>query len=224
MNGGRQLVLDLGAAPRMGREDFMQTEGNAAALQAVDSWPDWPERRMILAGPSGSGRSHLAAIWQTETRAAALSGLTLKLPEQAAAYAIDDADAVAGEPRREEALFHLLNRALAEGAPVLMTARDTPGTWGIALPDLQSRLLACAVTHLDRPDDTLLCMSLVKLGEERQLMLDPGTVDYLVARMDRSVSFAHRIVDALDYEAYSRQKRVSRTMAAEVLANLQQHR
>jgi chromosomal replication initiation ATPase DnaA len=221
MMGARQLVLDLDTGPRLGREDFMPSQANAAALEAVDGWQEWPDLRMILAGPGGSGRTHLAAIWAADAGAAHLSGHTLALPEPARAYAVDDADAAAGNAAREEALFHLLNRAAAQRAPVLMTARDTPGTWGIALPDLNSRLLACAVTRLDRPDDTLLYMTLVKLGDERQLALDTATLDFLLARMDRSLSSAHRVIAALDHAAVSRQKRVSRALAAEVLAQMQ---
>lgn len=215
-----QLLLDLAADDRMGRDDFLPGATNAAALEVIDHWRDWPDARMLLCGPEGSGRTHLAAMWAAENAARRLSGATLSLPAWAPAYAIDDADAVAGAPEREEALFHLLNRARAEGAALLLTARDTPGTWGLTLPDLKSRLLACAVTFLDRPDDTLLRMTLVKLCDERQLALDEATLDFLMARMDRSLSFARRVVAALDHAALSRQKRVSRTMAADILAHL----
>jgi len=141
-------------------------------------------------------------------------------PDPAPAYAVDDADAVAGDPLAEEALFHLLNRAAADGATVLLTARDVPGTWGIALPDLDSRLRACPVVRMHRPDDDLLAMALVKLCDDRQLALDEPVLRYLVARLDRSLAAAARIVDALDRAALNRQKRVSRPMAADILAQM----
>ena len=213
----RQLPLDLALPPRMGREDFLPAAPNATALAAIDTTPLWPQGRLLLHGPRGSGRTHLAAIWAAESRAARLSGATLALPEPAPAYAVDDADAVAGDPAREEALFHLMNRALAEGAPLLLTARDTPGTWGLALPDLQSRLLAMSTARLERPDDALLRMVLVKLFDERQIDVGEDTLAYLLRRIDRSLGAARDVVAALDRAALSRHRRVSRALACDIL-------
>jgi chromosomal replication initiation ATPase DnaA len=215
-----QLTLDLAPDPRLGRSDFMVTPANAGALATVDNVAGWPSGRMLVAGPSGSGRTHLAAIWAAERGVPLLRGAGFARPEPAPAYALDDADAVAGDPRAEEALFHLLNRADADKAPLLMVARDVPGTWGITLPDLDSRLRACAVTRMARPDDALLTMALVKLCDERQLALDDHVLRYVVTRMERSLAAAARIVDALDRAALDRQKRVSRSMAAGVLAQM----
>lgn len=215
-----QLLLDLAPDPRLGRADFMVSSSNATALAAIDRWADWPGGRMLVTGPAGAGRTHLAAIWAAERGVALLHGAGFARPDPAPAYALDDADAVAGDPAAEEALFHLINRADADATPVLLTARDMPGTWGIALPDLDSRLRACPVTRMDRPDDLLLTMAMVKLCDDRQLALDDHVLRFVVARMDRSLSMAAQIVAALDQAAVNRQKRVSRPMAAEVLAQM----
>ena len=215
-----QLLLDLVPDPRLGRADFMVSPSNEAAFAAIDLWMDWPGRRMLITGPAGAGRTHLAAIWAAERGVPLVRGAGFTRPDPAPAYALDDADAVAGDPAAEEALFHLINRADADGAPLLMTARDMPGTWGVALPDLDSRLRACPVTRMDRPDDHLLAMALVKLCDERQLALDDHVLRFIVARLDRSLSAAARVVAALDAAAVHRQKRVSRPMAADVLAQM----
>src|SRR5215470_443592 len=59
----RQLALALDHAEKLAREDFLSGPPNAAALALVDAWPAWPHRAVILAGPEGCGKSHLAAIW-----------------------------------------------------------------------------------------------------------------------------------------------------------------
>lgn len=218
--GPAQLLLDLTPDPGHGRADFLLTPANADALATVDAAAAWPTGRMLVAGPAGSGRTHLAAIWATDRGVPVLNGAGLTPPTAAPAYALDDADAVAGDPAAEEALFHLLNRAEADGAPLLMTACDVPGTWGITLPDLDSRLRACPAVRMHQPDDALLAMALVKLCDDRQLALDETVLRYVVARMERSLAAAARIVDALDRAALNRQKRVSRPMAADVLAQM----
>lgn len=217
---GRQLPLELALPPRLGRADFLRGPTNAVALAAAEAPGAWPQGRMLIVGPPGSGRSHLAAIFAQGAGAVILSGRDLTLPAPAAGYAVDDADAVAGAADREETLFHLHNRAAAEGAPVLLTARETPGAWGVVLPDLESRLLAVATTPLHRPDDALLRMALAKLFDERQLDVGADVLDYLVARIDRSLAAARMVVETLDRAALSRHRRVSRPLAAETLARL----
>ena len=223
----RQLVLDLPAAQGLTRADFLPAASNHAALAALDGWRDWPGGRLMLRGPAGSGRTHLAALWAQEVGALWLSGANLALPPLAAsdtappaAYAVDDADRVAGDPAREEALFHLLSRAQTDRAALLMTAETAPGAWGLGLPDLESRLTACPVALVDRPDDDLIRMVLVKLFDDRQLLVSPETVAYLVPRIDRSLAAARSVVEALDRAALSRHKSVSRALAAEILAGL----
>src|SRR5215217_8055954 len=59
----RQLALALAHAESYAREDFLTGPSNASALTLLDQWPDWSTRAVVLAGPEGSGKSHLASIW-----------------------------------------------------------------------------------------------------------------------------------------------------------------
>src|SRR5258705_6341682 len=65
----RQFAFALPHAESLGRENFLEGPANTAGLGLVDSWPDWPNRTMLLAGPEGSGKSHLAAIWAEQAGA-----------------------------------------------------------------------------------------------------------------------------------------------------------
>lgn len=215
----RQGLLDLAVPPRLGREDFLPSASNVAGLAAIDRWRDWPLGRCLLLGPDGSGRSHLLAIWASDTGAARLAAGSLPagMPDTAG-WAVDDAEAVAGDPDAEEALFHLVERSRRLRRPLLLAAKAPPGTWGLNLPDLESRLQATHTARLDRPDDALMRAALVKLCDERQLAIAPAVIEYLATRLDRSLSEARQVVAALDHAAIARQKRVSRVLAAEILA------
>ena len=59
----RQLAFSLPHAESFSRDNFLEGPANTAALSLIESWPDWPNRIMLLSGPEGSGKSHLAAIW-----------------------------------------------------------------------------------------------------------------------------------------------------------------
>src|SRR5207237_5850398 len=65
----RQLAFSLPHAESLSRDNFLEGPANAAGLALIDSWPEWTSRIMWLAGPEGSGKSHLAAIWAEDSGA-----------------------------------------------------------------------------------------------------------------------------------------------------------
>lgn len=117
----------------------------------------------------------------------------------------------------EEGLFHLCNRLAATGGSLMVTGRDAPARWPLALPDLASRLRTAGVARLEPPDDALLSALLVKLFADRQLEVSPDLVRYLVARIDRSYAAAERVVGALDHAGLARRRPVTARLAAEIL-------
>ena len=59
----RQLAFDLPSAEAMTREHFFVAPSNALALQAVEDWRNWPGRKLLVVGPDGAGKTHLAHVW-----------------------------------------------------------------------------------------------------------------------------------------------------------------
>src|SRR5450432_4432972 len=127
----RQLALALPHAESLSRDNFLEGPANAAALAMIDSWPDWPNRIMLLVGPEGSGKSHLAAIWADEAgaRSTAAHALTAAaVPGALATGALVVEDLKSGD-FDERALFHLMNLAREDEAFVLITARLAPSAF-----------------------------------------------------------------------------------------------
>lgn len=220
LSAPQQLPLALAHAPQYGRDTFMSGPSNSAALKLVEAWPDWPSPIVLVTGPTGSGKTHLAHVWAERARARLLeaAGLSVAmLPELNAgsALAVEDIDA---GPVPEAALFHMINRAKEHGGWLLFTARRPAETWGVSLPDLRSRLRLATPAMLGPPDEELLRRVLVKLFADRQLMVDMQVIDYLIVRMERSLSFAAALVRALDSAALAAGRRITRPMAAEILA------
>lgn len=221
----RQLTLDLPVRPALGREDFFVSPANALALSVIDAPLDWPQGKLVLVGPEGAGKTHLAQVFAAATGALVLAAHDLAaadLPMLVAepAIVIEDADRIAGDAGAEAALFHLHNLALAEGTRLLLTARTPPNRWGLQLPDLASRMQATQIAALDPPDDALLAAVLVKHFADRQVRVPGGLVPYLVTRMDRSLGMAHRLADELDRRALSQSRPIGQKLAAEVLDSL----
>ena len=222
----QQLPLALAYAPQYGRDAFMAGASNAAALRLIESWPDWPSPVVLVSGQTGSGKTHLAHIWAEHAGARILEGAGLgiaTLPEIEAGGALVIEDVDAGTVP-EAALFHLINRAKELGASLLMTAREPADRWPVSLPDLRSRLRLATPAVLGEPDDELLRKVLVKLFADRQLIVDSQVIDYLIVRMERSLSFAVLLVRALDSAALAAGRSITRPVAAAVLTELDSDR
>jgi chromosomal replication initiation ATPase DnaA len=220
----KQLAFDLPLNPSYGREDFLVSPSNELAYARIESWPDWPHNVLLLVGPPGSGKSHLAAIWATTAHAWTVDVSQVagdKVPHLVSngALAIEDVDRGV---RDEAALFHLINLARERKASLLLTCETSPDRWGLRTPDLLSRLRLAPCVELEAPDDALLKAVLVKLFVDRQLVVDTSVVDYIALRIERSLAKASEVVTLLDKEALSRGRRVSRAIAAEILGAAQE--
>ena len=218
----RQLVFDLAHRQALGAEDFLVSRSNDAAVEMIDRWPNWPHPASLVAGPQGSGKSHLANVWRLRSgagtvTAARLDDAAVAALEPGAALVVEDLDRGIAD---EKALFHLLNRARESKLSLLLTSRIPPGEQEFRVPDLRSRLRALPMVEVQPPDEALLKAVLVKLFTDRQLTVEPLVIDYLAVRMERSMAAASRIVAVVDRLALATHRKLTRPLAAEALASL----
>ncbi|MDE2487004.1 MAG: chromosomal replication initiator DnaA [Alphaproteobacteria bacterium] len=208
----RQLRLRLGRPASQSRETFVAGPSNAQAMAALGAWPAWPGGCLVLVGPEGVGKSHLARAWAEDVGARILDRRDLEVREaDQRPWILEDVDRSVSE----EALFHLINLAPLGGG-LLLTARAQPIAWPAALPDLRSRLNALYVAEIEEPDDQVLSGVLEKFFQERNIRPSPDLYPYLLRRMERSAVSAREIVERLD-EAPDELKPVSRVLARQLL-------
>ena len=211
------MPLGLRHPAQYGRETFIVGNSNREAFEVAAHSAD---PVVLLIGPAGSGKTHLAHIWAARRggrliAATELAGAGLAEIEPGSAYAVEDIDAGG---LAEAALFHLINAAREAGGYLLATARETPAT---SLPDLQSRLRLARPATLLPPDDLILRPVLVKLFADRQLVVEKPVVDFLLPRIERSFSAVAEVVDLLDHEALAAGQAITRPMAARILAEIE---
>ena len=215
MNSPIQLPLRFEHRPSLRGDDFFVAPCNAEAVAWIDRWPDWPAPALVVCGPPGCGKTHLASVFLARS-----GGRAVDVDEFAAdapAYVIEDAEGKLIAAEAQTKAFHLYNRAMEQGRRLLLTARHPASRWDIGLADLRSRLNAALSVAIGPPDDAVLSAVLVKLFADRQLRVGDEVRDFLLARMERSFDSARRLVEALDAAALAERRNITIPLAGRVL-------
>jgi DnaA family protein len=227
-----QLPLAL-RWPRRQRFEHFHAGENAVAVDAVraaaiDASAPW----VFLAGPVGSGRTHLliaacqAAIDAGRTaqylplaglrgsRAAAIRGMA-----GSDVLAIDDVDSVAGEGDAEHALFDTFNRYRADGCTLVFAATVAPVALDIALPDLRSRLGSLTQAVLKPLADVERRQVLRDQAAGRGIELDDTVLDWLFAHHARDLGALLDLLDTIDRASLAAQRRITVPFLRNLLRN-----
>ncbi len=213
-----QLVLPLSARALVGREDFVVTSCNAQAVAFIDSWPNWPVGAVVIFGPAGSGKTHLASIWQTTSGAHLASAADLGSSSQPAGpLIVENVDLMAPTPERDVELFRLIDLA-RPASPVLLTGNEAPSTWPTALPDLASRFSALLSLPLWVPDEELLSALARKLFDDRQVSVPDAVIERVVHSLERSPNAIRRFVAKADAKALAEARPINLALVRELMA------
>jgi DnaA family protein len=224
--GSPQLALSVSLDDAATLENFLAWEAVAAAYARASGALDGDALTLLHGEPEG-GKSHLlqalchrvpGAVYlplgtvREYPAAAVLDGL-----ESAALLALDDLHQVAGLEDWEEALFHLVNRARAQGCPLWLASRRPPTTPEIALADLRSRLAGGYLWALPAPGDEVKVRILQFRAERRGLRLPGAVAQYLLARETRTLASMLATLDELDRASLRSQRPLTIPFLREVM-------
>lgn len=204
----KQIPFDFAPRTYMGREDFMVASCNKEAFNMVDSWPNWLTQGLIIYGPKGCGKSHLANLFADKVKIFADKPIKVSLIN-ASRINLRNVNKIANEnqsivvenltPKANmEALFHLFNLYNTEGRYMLWTAEQAPSRMAFALKDLQSRLNMLPCVEIKEPDDIMLQTLIVKLFNDRQILISPDVLNFIVSNAPRSFEYIGKLVEECD--------------------------
>ena len=204
----KQIPFDFVPRTYMGREDFMVAPCNREAFNLVDSWPKWLTQGMIIYGPKGCGKSHLANLFADKVKISADKPIKVSLID-AGRINLRNVNKIASENQsivienltpkaNAEALFHLFNLYNTEGRYMLWTAETAPSRMSFALKDLQSRLNMLPSVEIKEPDDLMLQTLIVKLFNDRQILISPEILNFIVTNAPRSFEYIGKLVEECD--------------------------
>ena len=192
-----QIPFNLRPEGRQTFSTFSVTDGNRAAVAMLRARDRWPSGALLLLGPTGSGKTHLGTAWQDEF----------------GGEFIDDANDV-----DETLLFDAINRALAgQSSGLVLTSSLPPTEWGVAMPDLNSRLNAMPTLSLAEHDEASLEPILRALFGQVGREVGQDVVSYVLRYSERSVEALRELVHELDVEAGSKKADLTKSFVAKYL-------
>jgi chromosomal replication initiation ATPase DnaA len=237
------LVPPPAPSPHWRLEDVVAVAGNEVAVHAARTVVAEPGRRynpLVLAGPSGTGKTHLlhgignalAAIPGAVVACLSAHDLVAELVEaleqgrvaawqaryrRADALLLDDVHLLAGKERTQEELFHLFNLLVEqERQMVFTTAEPLAAVEGLE-PRLRTRLEGGLVAELQPADRELRRRVIDRLLAARGEAPAPELAAYLAARPAESVRAVQGVVQRLLNAAEVQQRPLDLALARELL-------
>jgi chromosomal replication initiation ATPase DnaA len=217
-----QLAFSLPAKDALGREDYFVSDANALAVAAVENWPNWPLNKLILVGPSGAGKTHLAMVWAQDAGARVVSATSLVDPVALAQgpLVVEDLHRITGNRDAETQAFHLHNLMQEGEHPLLVTSSMAPARMDFVVPDLKSRMSGTSVAMLEALDDMLLMALVMKMFSDRQIAIKPDLLNYVMPRLPRSFEAVRGFVETMDVRALAEKRPIGKGLARDVLAEI----
>jgi chromosomal replication initiation ATPase DnaA len=129
---------------------------------------------------------------------------------------IEDIDLISSI-EEEEYLFHSINLSKELNKVLLLTSGVNLSDISIKTPDLRSRLDSIQSVKILEPNDDLMNALILKLFHDRQILIKPNIISYLMQRIERSYLGISSIVDLIDNVSLSKHKSISKNLIKELL-------
>lgn len=225
-----QYKLRFSPNTYLGEEDFLVTPCNETAYTAIKLWPNWQHFALNIYGPKSSGKSHLANIWVNQLQLSLSRPIQIpilsahninmknvnKIANEYPYIVVDNLDANINE----EAFFHLYNFYNVPNRFILFISEVPPSKLALKLPDLRSRLNIVPCVEILQPDDEMLMALIVKLFNDRQIIISQDILDYILIHTERSFNYISRLVAEIDDISWTYSRAVSINIVKEALENL----
>jgi len=225
-----QLSLDVQLADYAVFESFYAGE-NAAAVFALQRLVKGEQGVVWLWGNQDAGKSHLLQALIAQAGINGVSSAYLPLGDatmqpgmlegmgELELICVDDVQAIATNHDWEAALFRLYEELFQAGGRLVVAANVAPGGAGFSLRDLMSRLASGATFRLHALSDKDSVFALQKRAAWRGLNLPEETASYLLTRVNRSPSVLFALLDRLDKQALTAQRKLTVPFVREVLGD-----
>ena len=169
---------------------------------------------LFLIGPSKSGKTHLAFIWQKKFNAIIYDNNIKQILENTSNVIVDNIF----DNINEEEIFHIINHCSASNCKILVTSNIKLNEYNFRLKDLSSRLKTFINVKINLPDDELLVNLMTKLFHDKQIIIkNPEIFHYIIKRVHRSYEKVFQLIDKIDNLLMKKNKQLTIPIIKELI-------
>ena len=221
----KQFALPLSFRNVKNHSNFILNKVNEVALSLIDEFNDIEKFKkrfnfpvLILYGPPGSGKTHLAYIFQEITNAKFIkkfNNININEAKSGKSFIFDDFDKI--KILNENLFIHFFNEILLNLGSLLIITSKPPNEINFKLSDLKSRIRSCISTKIELPDDEFLFSILVKELSEKKIFLNDNLCLYIIKRIKRNYKTVCLFAETLDIMSLEQKKKITLKQIREVL-------
>jgi DnaA-homolog protein len=186
--------------------------------------------RLYIWGESGTGKSHLlqAACKAATDNNLQVAYIPLKQISELSAemlhdlgeldlVCVDDLESVIGQIEWQQGLTWLYNELRDNNHSMIISGNKTPTTIELEVEDLKSRLGWDQVVQIQSPSDELKIEILKQKANARSFELSDEVIEFLIRRVDRSLSSLIEILDKIDHASLAEKRKITIPFVKELI-------
>ena len=185
-----QFIFDLKTKINFSESDFFVNSTNKKAVDLVSLWPDWHNKAAIIYGESKSGKSHLGNIWMQRADATLIDLKNNDInnnknnnKNSKINYLIDNFSLIKQD--QENIILDIFNQCLFNNNYILFLCSEIKDI-NFKLKDLESRFNSILSTVIEKPDDQIIEVLIIKYFSDHQVLITNDVIKYLSGRIERS--------------------------------------
>jgi len=213
-----QLLLDFDLKKNFNDHDYYVSNSNYFAFNLIDKWPKWEKKILNLYGEKFSGKTHLANIFKSKSKALfvnenELNDELFKKIKLYESVIIDDFS----NNIDENLIYSIFNLIDQDSKYLLINSNLPSNEINFKLPDLTSRSKNFLVAKINPPDDDLIFAIILKNFSDRQIKLEKKIIEFIINRIDRSYSKISEFIYKIDELSLKKKKPINLKTIKEIL-------
>ena len=208
-----QTFFKYNLIPKLEIEDYFVSKSNLEAYNILLKFSS-ENKKILLLGPSKSGKTHLGLIWKNKNDAIIYQDNLDFILENKKSVFIDNLF----NDINETDTFHIINHCSLNNLKILITSEFNLSSYHFKIADLSSRLKTFVNTKIKLPDDNLLVNLIMKLLSDKQVVIKNHEIfNYILKRVDRSYQKVFLLVEKIDQLSLKKKRELTIPLIKELL-------
>ena len=102
---------------------------------------------------------------------------------------------------------------------MLLTSKMSPTSLVTKIPDLNSRIRSFSPVKINKPDDYLLEIMILKIFSDKNVIVDEKVIKFLLKRVERSISGIIRLIQRINEKSLEEKRPITVPLVSEVISS-----